>query len=501
MTILPNFLMKRASLTPERIALEMEDRTVTFSELYINSLTLGGKLVELGVKRGDRISIFMANSLEMVELLFALKNIGAITVLHNLRLTSAELSYQVEDASSRFILVDDEKVIGLKERKEFKETQKIVPFSEVFQLGGSDFPLVEEFSLEEVDTIMYTSGTTGFPKGVKQTYGNHFWSATGSALNMGLHEEDCWLLAVPIFHISGLSILMRSVIYGMRVIIHSRFEAERVHQDLMTRQVTIVSVVTTMLSGLLEQLGTNCYPQAFRCMLVGGGPVPKSVLEECMRKSIPVYQTYGMTETCSQIVTLSPDFSMTKLGSAGKPLFPCQLKIMDNGLEAGPMETGEIVVKGPNVTIGYYNWEESTVEAIRNGWLYTGDLGYVDEDGFLFVVDRRSDLIISGGENVYPAEIEAVLVSHPSINDAGVTGMEDARWGQVPVAFVVTNKVVELLEEELFTFVRERLAGYKVPKSFYLVEHLPRNASNKLMRRELFKMLPDWEGRDEHSAD
>ncbi len=497
MTVLPNFLMKRAALTPDRIALEMEGKRVTFSELYSNSLILGGKLVELGVKRGDRVSIFMANSMELVELLFALKNIGAITVLHNLRLTSKELSYQVEDAASRFILVDDERELGLKESKEFMGTQKIVPFSKFVQLKGSELPLVEEFPLEEIDTIMYTSGTTGFPKGVKQTYGNHFWSATGSALNMGLHEEDCWLLAVPIFHISGLSILMRSVIYGMRVIIHRRFEAEAVHQDLMGRQVSIVSVVTTMLSGLLEQLGSTSYPPSFRCMLVGGGPVPKSVLEECKRKSIPVYQTYGMTETCSQIVTLSPDFAMSKVGSAGKPLFPCQLKIMLDGVEAAPMKTGEIVVKGPNVTTGYYNREENTSEAIKDGWLYTGDLGYVDEDGFLFVVDRRSDLIISGGENVYPAEIEAILISHPSIKDAGVTGMPDDRWGQVPVAFVVSDREEELFEEELFSFVREGLAGYKVPKQIYVVERLPRNASNKLMRRELLKMLPGWEDNDE----
>ena len=174
MTVLPNFLMKRAALSPDRIALEMEGRRVTFSELYSNSLNFGGKLVELGVKRGDRVSIFMANSMELVELLFALKNIGAITVLHNLRLTSKELSYQVEDAASRFVLVDDEKELVLKESKEFMRTQKIVPFSKIVQLKGSELPLVEEFSLEETDTIMYTSGTTGFPKGVKQTYGNHF---------------------------------------------------------------------------------------------------------------------------------------------------------------------------------------------------------------------------------------------------------------------------------------------------------------------------------------
>ncbi|KMJ57713.1 O-succinylbenzoic acid--CoA ligase [Bacillus sp. LL01] len=489
MTALPNFLMKRAALTPERIALEMDDRKVTFAELYTNSVQIAEKLLELGVKKGDRISIFMGNSIELVELLFALKNIGALTVLHNLRLTSKELSYQVEDAGSRFIMVEDDKESFL---SHVFDSERIIPFSRLASLNGRTIEVVEEFDFDATDTIMYTSGTTGFPKGVKQTYGNHFWSATGSALNLGLHENDCWLLAVPIFHISGYSILMRSVVYGMRVIIHKRFVAEAVHQDVMERNVTIVSVVSAMLNGMLESLGTNNYPPAFRCMLVGGGPVPKSMLEECQKKAIPVFQTYGMTETCSQIVTLSPDSAIFKLGSAGKPLFPCQLKIIQHGKEATPGETGEIVVKGPNVTPGYYNMKEATINSIHDGWLYTGDLGYLDGEGFLFVVDRRSDLIISGGENVYPAEIEEVLVSHPYIKEAGVTSVQDERWGQVPVAFVVANKT-GMKEKEVLAFLKERLAGYKVPKQLYIVEDLPRNASNKLMRRELLKLVPERE--------
>ncbi len=494
MTALPNFLMKRAALSPERIALEMDDRKVTFAELYRNSLQLTEKLGELGVKKGDRISIFMSNSIELVEVLFALKNIGAVTVLHNLRLTAQELSFQVEDAASRFILVEDG--LGSFFSSVFVP-EKIIPFSRLASINGRSVEVVEEFDLDSTDTIMYTSGTTGFPKGVKQTYGNHLWSATGSALNLGLHENDCWLLAVPMFHISGLSILMRSVVYGMRVIIHKRFDAEAVHMDLMERNVTIVSVVSAMLRALLEKLGTGAYPPSFRCMLVGGGPVPKSMLEECQEKAIPVFQTYGMTETCSQIVTLSPESAIAKLGSAGKPLFPCQLKIIQEGQVAAPGETGEIVVKGPNVTPGYFNREKATKDSFQDGWFYTGDVGYLDEEGFLFVVDRRSDLIISGGENVYPAEIEAVLVSHPLINEAGVTGVHDDRWGQVPVAFIVENRIGLIDEEELLSYLKERLAGYKVPKQLHLVEALPRNASSKLMRRELLKLVPEGENVDE----
>lgn len=497
MTTLPNFLMKRAALTPDRIALEMDDRKVTFRELFRKSTKLSEKIKELGVEKGDRVSIFMSNSIELVELLFALKNCGAITVLHNLRLTAQELSFQVLDADSRYIIVEDGKesiLSGVLDQK------KIITFDRLASIKGSKFELVQEFEVDATDTIMYTSGTTGSPKGVNQTYGNHFWSATGSALNLGLHENDCWLLAVPMFHISGLSILMRGVVYGMRVIIHKRFDADAVHHDLMEQKVTIISVVSAMLSGLLEKLDSATYPTTFRCMLVGGGPVPKSMLRDCQEKAIPVYQTYGMTETCSQIVTLSPDFALSKLGSAGKPLFPCQLRIVRAGEELACGETGEIVVKGPNVTPGYYNREEATLSSIQDGWLYTGDLGYLDEEGFLFVVDRRSDLIISGGENVYPAEVEAVLVSHPAIKEAGVTGVYDDRWGQVPLAFIVENKAGNFDKKEVLTYLKENLASYKVPKELYLVRELPRNASSKLMRRELLKMVPDERGENPYEA-
>ena len=193
-----------------------------------------------------------------------------------------------------------------------------------------------------------------------------------------------------------------------------------------------------------------------------------------------------MTETSSQIVTLSPEDSLQKLGSAGKPLFPSQLKIeLENGEAAKAGTAGEIIVKGPNVTPGYLNRADATAEKIREGWLYTGDIGYLDEEGFLFVKDRRSDLIISGGENIYPAEIEAALLSHPDVLDAGVTGIEDKKWGQVPVAFIVKKKGRNLSEEVLQQFLMERLAKYKVPKAVYFTEQLPRNAAKKLLRRKL----------------
>ncbi|MEH7525627.1 AMP-binding protein, partial [Bacillus sp. JJ1503] len=247
-------------------------------------------------------------------------------------------------------------------------------------------------------------------------------------------------------------------------------------------------IVSTMLSRIEEELIDEHLPSEFRCMLLGGGPASKALLEKCKHKQIPVYQTYGMTETSSQIVTLSPEYSMSKLGSAGKVLFPSQLKIVrSDGDEAGPNEAGEILVKGPNVTSGYLNKEDETEKKIVNGWLSTGDIGTLDQEGFLYVLDRRSDLIISGGENIYPAEIESVLVSHPSISDAGVIGVKDEEWGEVPIAFVV--KVIEVTAEEIREFCQQKLAKYKIPKKILFLDEIPRNASKKILRRELRKLM------------
>lgn len=251
-----------------------------------------------------------------------------------------------------------------------------------------------------------------------------------------------------------------------------------------------MSVVSAMLSGMMNELGEDAYPGHFRCMLLGGGPAPQVLLEKCRDRDIPVFQTYGMSETASQIVTLAPENMLDKLGSAGKPLFPAELRIEQNGETAAPGEVGEIVVRGPNVTSGYLHREKETKKAIRDGWLYSGDLGYVDEEGFLYVLDRRKDLIISGGENVYPAEVEAVLLAHPDVIDAGVTGVEDERWGQVPVAFVSISEDAEFDEGGIISFCGDRLARYKVPSRVYPVKELPRNASKKLLRRKLTGLIP-----------
>ncbi|MDM5156993.1 o-succinylbenzoate--CoA ligase [Bacillus sp. DX1.1] len=480
METMPNWLMQRAFLTPERTAIETKEEMSTFLELHEKVLSICEHLSYLHVEKGTKVAVLMKNSIEMITVIHALSYIGAAAVLLNTRLSREELLWQMEDAEVFCLLTDQE-----------FETKQVPVYSFVELVRGPKraVSVQTEFSLEQAMTIIYTSGTTGKPKGVILTYGNHWASAVGSSLNLGLREEDCWLACLPLFHVGGLSLLMKNIIYGMRILLVPKYDPDFIHTALQTRGVTMISVVSKMLTDLLERLGEGTYPKSLRCVLLGGGPAPRPLLETCVAKGIPVYQTYGMTETSSQICTLAADYMLTKVGSAGKPLFLCQLRI-ENGGEVAPSHVeGEIVVKGPNVTSGYFKREEATRETVRDGWLHTGDLGYLDEEGFLYVLDRRSDLIISGGENIYPAQIEEALLAHSKVVEAGVVGKADEKWGQVPVAFIV--KADHVTEEELIRFCEEKLARYKVPKEIHFLSELPRNASKKLLRRELRQLLEE----------
>src|SRR5438067_1537754 len=318
---------------------------------------------------------------------------------------------------------------------------------------------VGRLDLDSVQSVIYTSGTTGRPKGARLTYGNHWWSATGSALNLGLRADDRWLACLPLFHVGGLAILLRSAIYGIAAVVHESFDERAVNRAVDEERVTIVSVVAAMLQRMLDARGQEPYPPWLRCVLLGGGPAPRPLLERCAARGVPVVQTYGLTESASQVATLAPEDALRKLGSAGKPLFPTELRV-----DAPAGEVGEIVVRGPTVTPGYVNRPDATARPIRDGWLHTGDLGRLDDEGYLYVVDRRDDLIISGGENVYPAEVEAALLAHPAVAEAGVFGIADAEWGRSVAAAVSLHPGIVVNADELLAFVRQRLASYKVPR-------------------------------------
>jgi len=490
MTTMPNWLKQRAALSPQRIAVETADAAWTFAELDQMARSLAAKFFRLGIKEGKRVAILQTNSVAMIGTYHALSYLGATAVPLNIRLSVPELLWQIRDCEASCLLYDE----GCRTQAEALEEDGIKAYH-IHSLDESDpdedINFKDELALDEPHTIIYTSGTTGRPKGVILTYGNHWWSAVGSALNLGLNMNDKWLLCLPMFHVSGLSILMKNVIYGMPIYLQSKFNASEVNQVIRERGVTMMSAVSAMVTKLLDDLKEKAYPGHFRCLLLGGGPAPLPMLEKCRDKGIPVFQTYGLSETASQIVTLSPEYMFEKLGSAGKPLFPAQIRIIDQeGRELTAMEEGEIIVKGPNITPGYWHRPSETNSVLANGWLKTGDIGYLDHDGFLYVLDRRKDMFISGGENVYPAEVEAALLAHPDIAEAGVIGVHDDEWGKVPAAFIRVRPSSDITESDVQMFLRDHLAGYKIPKYVYFVDELPRNASGKLLRRLLIERLP-----------
>lgn len=482
MTVIPHWLTKQASLAPNNPAIERASgEIITFSKLEILSKDVAQRLAHLGIRKGMHVGLFSGNEQQMIVTIHALSYLGAVIVMLNHRLTAHELTYQLKDAQVKTVLVSDSLA---RDFAKMNLPVNMYTFSHVTQTPLKDVPLQEELNLDKPFTIMYTSGTTGHPKGVVHTYGNHWFSAISSALNLGLQKNDKWLCMLPIFHVSGFSICMRSVIYGMPLYLLESFSETEVHEAIIEKKVTIASVVTVMLERLLKTIDQRHYPDSFRCMLLGGGACPVHLLEQAKGKNIPVFQSYGMTETSSQIVTLSPKDALNKFGSSGKPLSAAQLKIVNRNEEG----IGEIYVKGPMVTKGYFNNKRANEVVFHDGWLATGDLGYVDDEGFLYVVDRRNDLIISGGENIYPTEIEHTLRKLSGIKDVGVVGKKDATWGEVPVAFIVKDHP-SLTEKDIATYAQKHLASYKLPKSYIFVEQLPRNVSNKLMRHRLKSMV------------
>lgn len=470
-----NWILKQAALSPQRIAVNDGQTKLTFSQLVGQLETLAGKLDRIGALNGNRVAIMTRNSLQGYLMALAALGSGQTIVWLNWRLADAEIKRQLQDSRPTLCLVDDQLW-----RPAFDS--EFVKFSDVMGITVSKKPLRSEFDPEAVASIMYTSGTTGAPKGVMQTFGNHLASALASSLNLGVTPKDEWLCAVPIFHISGFSIMMRGLIYGMTVRLVAHFDPQTVDRILTHEPVSTISVVPYMLKkllDLLEQQG-NRYNANFRCMLLGGGPIDRQTLTRCQRAEIPVVQSYGMTETCSQIVALNYSDADSRIGSVGKPLFLTQIKLAD--------DSGEILIKTPALTPGYLNRQDALADKkTADGWYRTGDIGHFDQDGFLFVDGRIDDMIISGGENVFPDEIESVYLARPDIDEIAVVGADDPEWGQTPVAFVVSDQ--PLNSQDLIEYGRQRLAHYKVPHRFIRITQLPMNAGGKVQRFKLKAQL------------
>jgi O-succinylbenzoic acid--CoA ligase len=461
------------------MAVRFQGSELTFEELLQATVRLAGKLSTV-LDDNERVGVITPNNLVGYEIILALQQLGKTVVLLNRRLSARELNFQVADAALTVVVQDDHFAGAL-------DGVTQIRFSEVESALDSGITTVSEFDLRAVTSIMYTSGTTGNPKGVMQTFGNHFYSAVGSALNLGITPNDTWVAAVPIFHISGLSIMMRSLIYGMGVSLYERFDVDAINEEMIAGKVTTISVVPVMLKQLLAALPSGSgYHRNFRTMLLGGGPTDVATLNRAKALGIEIVQSYGMTETASQVVALDAASATRKIGSAGKPLFPVELRIVKDDAK----KVGRIQVKSPTLAVGYLNQPEKYADSFVDGWFDTGDMGYLDADGFLYIEGREGDMISSGGENVFPDEIEAIYATHPAIDTIAVVGVPDERWGAVPVAFI-QFKDEPVPFETLRNFGRERLAHYKVPSKFYTIEEFPRTASGKIQRHRLRDKVSD----------
>lgn len=416
-----------------------DGRTVTYAELDELATRTSRRLIAAGVRSGDRVGSTLPAGIDFAALLHALPRLGAVLVPLNTRLTASERAWQVEDCGARLVVEEP--------------------------LDGSegDVALSGEVDPDAVQTVIYTSGTSGFPKAVELTYANHAASAIASAWNLGVAPDDRWLCVLPVFHVGGLAILLRSSLYGTCAVLHDGFEPGAVAAALESGEVTLVSLVPTMLRRLRD--GGLGEAPGLRGALLGGGPVPRELLEWAAGRGFPALQTYGMTETASQVATLPAAEALGHHGSAGRPLL---------GVELRTGKGGEILVRGPMV---------SRAAFAADGWLHTGDAGHVDEDGFLHVEGRLDETIVTGGENVTAAEVEDALLRHPAVADAAVAGRPDAEWGQAVTAWVVLATPVP--DSELAAHCRSRLAAYKVPKQFIRAPELPRNAAGKLVRSRL----------------
>lgn len=505
---LGSWFRRRVGQTPDRPALTFEGVTCNFAEMQDSIDRLANALKATGLCRGDRIGFLGLNQPIYFHLLFAAARLGAIFVPLNFRLTGPELDYIINDAGVHTLVVDGPHrpiIDGIRERLCCRLYLSADGAAQGWQ-PASDFvgttgPLTESEPTAENDVavIMYTSGTTGLPKGVMLTHGNLWWANINAMLGADFSENDISILMAPLFHIGGLNTgALGTWQKGGHVILHRSFDPARFLTDVGHYRVTGTFAVPAMLLFVSQQANfATADLSSLRLISCGGAPVPEPLLRLYHVRGVPLNQGYGLTETAPSGTYLGNDFALSKLGSAGKGAFFVDLRIVGEdgrtALSAG--ERGEIVMRGPHIMRGYWNKPEATAAAIDpEGWFHTGDIGYLDEDGFLYICDRLKDMIITGGENVYPAEIEAVLYAHDAIAEIAVFGEPSEKWGESVTAVAVLKAGTSLDLDQLRNWATERLARYKLPTRLEIIEVLPRNPAGKVLKFELrdrFGALPE----------
>ncbi|AXG83020.1 acyl-CoA synthetase [Streptomyces paludis] len=506
-----------AAQRPDAVAVVQDDHRLTVRELHERVNRLAAGLSALGVGRGDIVGLLLYNRPEFLELVYAVNRVGAVFLPLNYRLSEDEWQYILGHASAKVLVTEPDFVAaadriasglpGLAHR--IRVDGETAGAAEAYGTAGADdsdalwtgyeellarHPGAEvepvDVAPDDLQRLMYTSGTTSRPKGVCITYGNLQAKNLAHIVHFGLTAADTTLVCGPLYHVGGLDMPALGVLYaGGKVVLQRRFDAADTLHAIQEHRVTNLWLAPAMVNAVLEVPGRASYDTtSVRFVLGGGEKTPEPVLRRVMSAFPHAWfaDAYGLTETVSGDTFLDREHSLSKLGSVGRPVPHTRVRIVDDtGREVPAGELGEITLRGPKVFAGYWRDEKATAAALKDGWFHTGDIGHTDEDGFLYIDDRKKDMIVSGGENIATPEVERVLYEHPAVLEAAVVGLAHPRWGEVPRAFVVFRPGGSAGAAELREFCRARLAKFKVPSRFDIVDELPRTPSGKVLKRNL----------------
>lgn len=484
METLTQLILKSAAAYPNKTAVKDQYRAFTYKEMLERAQALSAYFHENGLVKGDRIAILMANRLEHIELDVAVSLSGLIKVPLNYRLHPKEHQYMIDDASPKLIIGDQSLIdpIGT--------SVNVLAVGETYEQvvqGHTGKHFIEDVQEDDLFAIMYTSGTTGNPKGVMLSHRNIISGALSLAQVCEVDYEDVIGHVAPLTH--GSNFLSHvSWLYGSTQVVFSKFEPEEFVHDLKKEGVSVIFLVPTMVNLMVQH--PNFDPSklsTLKTINMAGSPIAASKLEEALKLTGPLFaETYGQVEAPMCITMMPKKELSTRLESCGRIGTFVQVKVIDDeGNEVEDGEVGEIICKGSLVMKGYWNNEKATNDTLRDGWLYTGDLGWKNEEGYIHIVDRKKDVIISGGVNIYPREVEEVLNMHPGVKETCVIGIPDDKWGECVVAYVVPNGKEEVSTEALLTLCIENMASFKKPKSIYIVEELPKSSYGKILKREM----------------
>ncbi|MEC5424362.1 AMP-binding protein [Virgibacillus sp. C22-A2] len=482
-----NWFKSRVNLTPGDIAIidSCTNNSWTYEQLYRRSEQLADYFVSKGIKKGDRVALLAPNHISYFDFLFASMKIGAIFVPLNWRLADAELDYIIKDCEPKIIGIDLSFKDKIDEISTSIDTTVIDTNNYISNLQSRISGINAEIKETDPLAIIYTGGTTGKPKGVVLSNRSILWNALNTITSWGLSNEDTTLTCLPMFHTGGLNVLSLPILLVGGKVVISNFDAEKAVNDLITYKCTVVLFVPTMYHMIIqtEVFQKSNFPD-MKVFVSGGAPCPHKIYRAFSEKGIPFREGYGLTEAGPNNFYIDPEDTFVKLGSVGKPMLFNEIKIItDNGVEADSDVVGELLLRGNHSFEFYWNKPIETNETIIDGWVHTGDLAKKDKDGYVYIVGRKKDMIITGGENVYPLEVEHWLESHKDIDEASVIGLPDDKWGEIVAAFIVLKN--EMNESELESYCKKKLTRYKVPKVFYVLDELPKTHVGKINKKSL----------------